>query len=42
MVFVPRHGEAIGGNIKMLGVRLCVRPSVRPAMAKPLGGTLKC
>ena len=26
--FVPRHGEAIGGDIEMLGVRPCVRPSV--------------
>ena len=26
---VPRHGDAIGGNIKMLGIRLCVRACVR-------------
>ena len=33
LLIVPRHGEAIGGggNIKMLGVRLCVRPCVRPS-----------
>ena len=33
-VIVPCHGEAIGGNIKMLGVRLCVRASVRPSVTK--------
>ena len=29
VIFVPRHGEAIGGDIEMLGVRPSVRPSVR-------------
>ena len=24
-IIVPRHGEAIGEDIEMLGVRLCVR-----------------
>ena len=30
----PRHGEAIGGDIEMLGVRPCVRLSVRPSVTK--------
>ena len=40
-IIVPRHGEAIGGNIKILGVRLCVcasvRPCVRPSVTKLVG-----
>ena len=28
IVFVPRYGEAIGGDIEMLGIRLCVGASV--------------
>ena len=36
-VIVPHHGEAIGGDIEMLGVRpcvsACVRPSVRPSQS---------
>ena len=34
MFIVPRHGEAIGGDIEMLGVRLCVCPSVRVSITK--------
>ena len=30
--FCPRHGEAIGGDMEMLGVCPCVRPSVRPSV----------
>ena len=30
-VIVPRHGEAIGGDMEMLGV--CVRPCVRPSQS---------
>ena len=32
MVIVPRHGEAIGGDIEMLGMRPSVCPSVRTSV----------
>ena len=32
---VPRHGEAIGGgDIDMLGIRVCVRPSFCASVTK--------
>ena len=33
IIFVPRHGEAIGGDIEMLGVCPCVCVSVRPSQS---------